>query len=705
MKIQRSRKTPRRGIVLVLAAFLMVVIFGMVAFAVDVGYITFVKSQLQRSSDAAAHAAVIELVTTDKVDKTIAKAKELASYNQAAGENVIVEDADVWIGRRNLIAGSSPAAYNYDWTQTAGANAVKVIARKTKTSAMGPLALFFAPVMGIKEAEVSSNSVAVLAPRDIVFVIDVSGSMHHDTEPWALNALNWLSTDSSGKGAGDAAMELLWSDLGLTGKAPYPLPNTSQYRWNMSSDSNNLVLQLPGSPSSYTSISVTNNGGVAETKLNISEIKTMIQNPPFVTTSGGTKTKISDPNWNAYAWRSSTDGNVDIKAYDLIIDKILPKIMPDAKPSLATQANRDAYREYWRGYLNYTRGSSGLNSGAPGDGTGSGIQGFSNPTSENPYTRPNGTTYSQSSLNADAAALTNRVDYMTYIQFMMDMSYSRKPGLDSNGNQASSSLRKYTPMSGLSTASSSDKYRWTDSNGYTRFVREQPQGSMVDAIIAGLQQIKADNPSSVPTNQRDHVAMVIFAQNYQTITTHPSDSTNPFTYDYDACMTIASQLQAEKQVGASTNTHGGLTQARSSISSKARQYTNRFVILFSDGVPNTGSTPGPYDSTTKIDTNGDGSLDSNYYYSNSTTYKYENAALTAAQLLNNDRVVVHTVCCGGGRDTDLMRRMSLLTRGIARDSGSNLHEYAGNLTKDIKDLANAKVPKMTIITSGDTETH
>lgn len=698
------RQRPRRGIVLVLAAFLMVVIFGMVAFAVDMGYITFVGSQLQRSADAASHAAVIQLVQNRDPDDTFAVAQQMAKLNPAAGADVDLTNADVLIGRRNLIPGTNPVAYNYKWGEIDGANAVKVIARRTEGSNMGPFSLFFAPVLGISKAEAQAESVAVLAPRDIVFVIDVSGSMHHDTEPWAINALNWLSSDANGIGAGDAAMQVLFQDLGWDNVVPYPLPNTEQYRWNMSNRSGNMKVDLPGSPSDYSSISVENNNGTPRARLNISDIKNMLKSKPFVVTySNGSKAKISDSNWSKYAWKDSNDGSLDIKAYDFIIDKILPTTMAHTKPSLATQANRDAYRSYWRGYLNYTRGSNGINNGRPGDGSSSGIQGFTNP-SDQVYTRPDGTTYSNSQLDADAAALQNRVDYMTYVQFMMDMSYDRKPGLNNSGNNDSSSNRKYTPLSGQFQGSSSDAFRFTDSNGFERIPREQPMGSLVDAVIAGLNQIQQDNPETVPAASRDQVALVIFAQNYMSISQHPTQSGNPFSYDYNALKQKASELQAEYLVGASTNTHGGLTQALNDLNSDGRNYANRVVVLFSDGVPNTGSTPGPLDSTTKVDTDGDGSLDSNYYYSNTSSNKYQNAALNAAQKLNNSKTIVHTVCAGGGRDIDLLKRMSLLSRGIARDSGSNLHEYAANLEEDIKDLANAKVPKLTIVGPNDTET-
>ncbi|MFO0948923.1 MAG: vWA domain-containing protein [Planctomycetota bacterium] len=286
------------------------------------------------------------------------------------------------------------------------------------------------------------------------------------------------------------------------------------------------------------------------------------------------------------------------------------------------------------------------------------------------------------------------------------MSNDGKAGLNASGSQDSSSNRKYTPMSQRFTGSNGDAYRWTDSDGFERFPREQPMGSLVDAVIAALKQIKADNPTSVPAHSRDHIALVIFAQNYKTITSNPSSASNPFTYDYDACMLLASQLQAECQdMGASTNTNGGLSQALSSLNTYSRNYANRVTVLFTDGVPNSGSTPSPLSSSQMVDMDGDGTLDTNYYYSNTTANKYKNAALVAAQQLANARTVVHTVCAGGGRDTDITKRMSVLSRGIYRDSGSNLHEYASNLINDIKDLTNAKVPKMTLLGPSDTETN
>ena len=53
----RQSAAQRRGAISVLAAFMSVMVLGMVAFAVDVGYVLSTKQELQRTADAAALAA------------------------------------------------------------------------------------------------------------------------------------------------------------------------------------------------------------------------------------------------------------------------------------------------------------------------------------------------------------------------------------------------------------------------------------------------------------------------------------------------------------------------------------------------------------------------------------------------------------------------------------------------------------------------
>ena len=166
----------RKGNVLVLAAGSLVMVFAFVAFSVDVGYITLTKAELQKSADAAALGAAIELHdalgTGAIVDGTTAEAAaRLASYdvadaNRGGGRNSVYVDStrDVRFGQYQFDIGSG------SWVKSWGTtpyNMVEVTARRDQSgSASGdePLDLFFAPVIGHQQSNLVEQSTAVLLP-------------------------------------------------------------------------------------------------------------------------------------------------------------------------------------------------------------------------------------------------------------------------------------------------------------------------------------------------------------------------------------------------------------------------------------------------------------------------------------------------------------------------------------------------------------
>src|SRR5436309_7483113 len=54
------KEQERRGAITILAAFMSIVLIGMVAFCVDIGYVLSAKEELQRSADSSALAACWE---------------------------------------------------------------------------------------------------------------------------------------------------------------------------------------------------------------------------------------------------------------------------------------------------------------------------------------------------------------------------------------------------------------------------------------------------------------------------------------------------------------------------------------------------------------------------------------------------------------------------------------------------------------------
>ena len=86
------RPRDRRGNILVLTAFMMMAMVAFLAFAIDIGYLSVARSELQKSADAAAMAAAWELIEqdpfspsrtmSDEIQSARLRAQEYASYNR-----------------------------------------------------------------------------------------------------------------------------------------------------------------------------------------------------------------------------------------------------------------------------------------------------------------------------------------------------------------------------------------------------------------------------------------------------------------------------------------------------------------------------------------------------------------------------------------------------------------------------------------------
>jgi hypothetical protein len=156
-----GNKLKRRGAIIPMAAILSVVIFGMVAFAVDVGWMAVSQSELQNTADSAAFAGVYPLMngyvaytlaTTDSAKATIlsnavssaqTKAIQYAGYNAAGAIKSLV------LNPKDIEFGFMDASNNYTPQPgyTGFPNTIKVVMRRDG-QANQPLALFFGGVLG-----------------------------------------------------------------------------------------------------------------------------------------------------------------------------------------------------------------------------------------------------------------------------------------------------------------------------------------------------------------------------------------------------------------------------------------------------------------------------------------------------------------------------------------------------------------------------
>ena len=162
-KMATARRTKRTGAIAVLTAVLMVPLIGIVACAVDYGYLLKKRADLQRAADAAALAAVRDLVPDDNGYQDLSTVRNTVRQYAAANvedvANFSVLDADIEIGRYD------PATIytNFTMLSTGTFDTVRVRLRRDSTANSG-VSLFFASIFGINDADVSVTATAVLPP-------------------------------------------------------------------------------------------------------------------------------------------------------------------------------------------------------------------------------------------------------------------------------------------------------------------------------------------------------------------------------------------------------------------------------------------------------------------------------------------------------------------------------------------------------------
>jgi Flp pilus assembly protein TadG len=193
----------RRGNILVLTAFLMIFMMALVAFAVDWGYLLAVRTELQRSADAAALAAALELIEEDTLTDSLAiqriianareKAVDLAARNLVGSLPPVVDpnaanslEGDVLVGY--LSDFSSPAA-SISYSNLSEVNAVTVHVGRTARR-NGEVSLFFGPLLGYDEMAVEGHATAAFLSNISGFRIPSEGG-NIGILPIALDEQTW----------------------------------------------------------------------------------------------------------------------------------------------------------------------------------------------------------------------------------------------------------------------------------------------------------------------------------------------------------------------------------------------------------------------------------------------------------------------------------------------------------------------------------
>lgn len=204
----RRLRAARKGNIVVLTAVLMVVMLGMVAFAVDVGYMYTLQTQLSRSVDAAALAGAGVLV--DGQSAAEAEALEYLVRNPVGSSITAVDEARLEAAKAQFLSehGQHLKLASGEWDPTTRSfkpgGATPSTMQVALTYPHQPL--FFGRLLGRDDFTIHAESVAMYQPRDIVVVLDYSGSMNDDSTFAAYSTL--------GRAAVDANLWQIYQELG-----------------------------------------------------------------------------------------------------------------------------------------------------------------------------------------------------------------------------------------------------------------------------------------------------------------------------------------------------------------------------------------------------------------------------------------------------------------------------------------------------------
>jgi hypothetical protein len=608
MALQSSRNRHRRGVALVFFVVSLLMILGLMAFALDIGHMVLVRTQLQVAADAAVIAASSQL--GKEPSDVFASAKRIGEFHLAASKNVEITKQDVEIGIWDARTRKfTPSPDNEG-------NAVRVRVYRDEKHG-GEVPLFFARIFDLLSYKASASAVAMASPRDIAFVVDLSGSMNDDTETcWATAAIDKKFGPDGYPDVGSDLIEKVFDDFDFG-----PFPGEIEYvgePWGVSANN-------------YAYAELTKNDG------------------PLSGNRIPSKYRIKS---------NDSERARKQKAYSAIIDYQLARIMPRALPTPNSSTNY----AYWEKYLDYMLSSVTLRGGgrnpwswqSTGPGTPPYNRGTLPPSQDSDrvtgFNNPNRATFPSASSSA-VRAFQNRLGYLTYVQFMMDYGRDMQP---TSGYYVPLSRKSpYCPWHDESTAGGTFEFP----------PREQPTHASRRAIIAAINVVREQNELIQDTDQQDWVSIITFDR----LSGGGPKVLQSLTSEYENAMKACATMQAVSDVGASTATDAGLMAAAEHIKpsregGQGRNGTDKVVVLLTDGVPNL--TAGrSHDVRSYIADNPSG----DYYSRGNNSY---DSPLVEAAKMQSEHWMVYPVAIGLGADYDFLDRMARLG-GTANDDGQS----------------------------------
>lgn len=700
----------RRGAVAVQVAVSLTVLLGFTALTVDVGHLYNVRAELQRTADAAALAAVVELGggQSDTLAMQAARqtAGSYASANAVLKQAIVLEEQDITFGQAYVASGDTK--YTFEPTETFP-NAVRVRVRRTADSPNGAVPLFFARILGVSETDLTAQATATLIPRDVAFVLDLSASHNDDSSLRSFKKLEignydvWTHLKDQ-----DKALEPKTDSLGFTSVVEVTDngDGTSTVTIHLTSDGSeetaalsHLTLGMPESAWALAESTASSGGGYPvstgqDSTTGVSGLKFdetslgedgQVETDTFsfsvpndslkdlmvvATKAGGEADTSARYNLapgpllgNMNTWGSQTTD----PSWDFASDPGLTKLQKGSGWSLDSSFVSQTLR--MRGYGEYTSTEMSAINSAASDGD---INAYKRRigVALGLYRWKSGKAGGQAGGNGDnvidAGEIVTMVAYPN--QTVNPDSYSEKVGgswssyIDYVIN-SSSSMCQYNPSGGM-YGDPGLRYEfglktWVDylqecqvgnsnSPGFAG-VPTQPMGAVADSVKEGISFIES-------LLGDDQVGMV----SYGTYGYGPMDKPDNMSWlvdDFAAVRAKVDTLQAGMWTSY-TNIAQGIDKGVDILfdSPSARPNAAKVLLLLTDGIANQTRNPVNYNE-----------------------YQAREDTKAAAQDARNRGVRIYTVSVGSGADKDLMAEVAAIGRGSWFHAEGDIEDYQAQL--------------------------
>ena len=151
-RLNRNRPA-RKGVMIALVGFMLVVIIGTIAFVGDLGNVIVVRTTLGAAADAAALAGAGAMAQSYSLDEVKPIAVEYGLANVPENYGIVLDQANVTFGTWN------PETHTFTPTNL-DPNAVKVVVERT-AARDNEVPYFFAKIFGFGSTELSAEAIAV----------------------------------------------------------------------------------------------------------------------------------------------------------------------------------------------------------------------------------------------------------------------------------------------------------------------------------------------------------------------------------------------------------------------------------------------------------------------------------------------------------------------------------------------------------------